>query len=307
MTCGVSFRHRAEYLAFRVAVRVLRALPERWALAIGGALGWVTGSIVRIRRRVADANLACAFPDRSSRWRDRVARASYRNLGREAVATFLFAGEPPERVIKRTPEVRGVAELVAAVHRGRGAVLLTGHFGNWEMAGAAAAARGVPLDAVAARQANRLFDEALVRNRARLGIAVIRRGDASREVVRTLRAGRVAGLVADQDARRRGVFVDFLGTPASTARGPALLALRVDTPLFLGSCVAVRGRPGRYQCEVEEIRVERSGDLDEDVRRLTAAHTAALAERVRRVPDQYFWQHRRWRTPPPEPGVGQTR
>jgi len=121
-------------------------------------------------------------------------------------------------------------------------------------------------------------------------------------VLRSLRAGRVAGLVADQDARRRGLFVDFLGTPASTARGPALFALRAGAPLFLGSCVALPDQPGRYRCEVEEIRVDRTGDLDEDVRRLTAAHAAALAERVRRMPEQYFWQHKRWKTRPAHEG-----
>jgi KDO2-lipid IV(A) lauroyltransferase len=252
---------------------------------------------------VTDANLARAFPDRDRAWRDRVARASYRNLGREAVATFLIAGEPAARVLERTPDARGVEGMLAAVRAGRGLILVTGHLGNWELAGAAAAARGIPLAAVSARQANRLFDAALVENRAALGIATIRRGNARREVPGALRAGRAVALVADQDARERGVFVDFLGTPASTARGAALFALRSGSPLFLGLCVGVPGAPGRYRCEVEEVRFERSGDLAEDVRRLTAAHAAALAERVRREPEQYFWQHRRWRTPPPAAGV----
>lgn len=299
---GILFRHRVEYLAFQVTLAVLRALPEGWALGFGAALGWFAGSVVRIRRAVADANLALAFPDRDRAWRDRVARASYRNLGREAVATFLFAGEPAAKVIERTPDPRGGEAVLEVVRSGRGAVLLTGHFGNWEMAGAATAARGVPLDAVAVRQANRLFDEALVLNRARLGIAIIRRGDAPRDVMRTLRAGRVAGLVADQDAGRSGLFVDFLGAPASTAKGPALFALRARVPLFLGTCVSIPGQPGRYRVEVEEVRAERTGDLREDVRRLTAAHAAALAERVRRAPEQYFWVHKRWRTPPPRQG-----
>ncbi|MSR36776.1 MAG: hypothetical protein EXR95_09095 [Gemmatimonadetes bacterium] len=299
----VTLLHRLEYLAFRGAVAALRALPERWALALGGSVGWLAGSLLRVRRGVADANLARAFPDRDPRWRDRVARASYRTLGREAVATFLFAGEPAERVRARTPDPLGEAALLEAVRAGRGVVLLTGHFGNWEMAGGAAAARGAPLAAVAARQANRLFDDALVANRARLGIATIRRGDARREVMRALREGRVVGMVADQDARRRGAFVDFLGTPASTVRGPALFALRAGAPLFLGTCVALPGQPGRYRCEVEEVRCDRTGDVAEDVRRLTAAHAAALTERVRREPEQYFWQHRRWRTPPPAGGV----
>lgn len=294
----VPFSHHLEYVLFRAALAALRALPESWALGVGGALGWAAGSLLRVRRGVTDANLARAFPDRDARWRARVARGSYRNLGREAVAAFRFAGEPAARVLRRTAQFEGVERLLSAARAGRGAVLLTGHFGNWELAGAAVAARGVELAAVSTRQANRRFDDALVRARAASGVATIRRGDARREALATLRAGRLVGMVADQDAGAGGLFVDFLGAPASTTRGPALFAVRTGAPLFLGSCVAIAGAPGRYRCEVEEIRCERTGDPGEDVRRLTAAHVRALAERVARRPDQYFWQHRRWRTPP---------
>jgi KDO2-lipid IV(A) lauroyltransferase len=300
----VPLAHRLEYVGFRVAIGLLRLLPERWALGVGAALGWLAGTVFRIRRRVTDANLARAFPDRDPAWRARVARASYASLGREGIATFLFGGESAERVRWRTPDPEGAAALFDAVARGRGAILVTGHLGNWEMAGAAAAARGAPLDAVVVRQANRLFDDALTRNRANLGIRVIRKSEAPRELLRSLRAGRVPGLLADQDARRAGVFVDFLGVPASTPRGPALFAIKADVPLFLGTCVPLPGQPGRYRCEVQEIRVERTGDLDEDVVRLTAAHVAALAARVRRCPEHYFWQHRRWRTRPPREAAG---
>ena len=78
----------------------------------------------------------------------------------------------------------------------------------------------------------------------------------------------------------------------------AVFALRTGAPVFLGLCLAVPGEPGRYRCELEEVRFEPSGELEEDVRRLTAAHAAALAERVRREPEQYFWQHRRWKRQP---------
>ena len=208
------------------------------------------------------------------------------------------------RTLSAEPDCAG---LLAVVARGRGAILVTGHLGNWEMAGAAAAARGVPVDAVVVRQANRLFDDALTANRANLGIRIVRKGDAPRELLRSLAAGRVPGLVADQDARRAGVFVDFFGNPTSTPRGPAVFAIKADVPLFLGTCVPLRDEPGRYRCEVEEIRVERTGDLDADVLRLTAAHAAALEARVRRSPEHYFWQHRRWRTLPPVDSVEPTR
>lgn len=293
-----ALRHRLEFAAYRLFTAVLRRAPERWAVAFGSALGWLAGGALRIRRGVVEENLAGAFPDADPLWRRRVALESYRHLGREAVMTFRLAGAGAEEILART-RVEGMDELLRALERGRGVVVATGHMGNWEVAGAAVAARGAPVDAVVFRQRNRLFDEELVRNRQRLGMRVIPRARAPREVLRSLRAGRLAALLADQNAGRGGVFVDFLGRPASTARGPALFAVRTGAPLFAGACVADRGLPSRYTVYLEELALERSGDVDEDVRRLTEAHTAFLARFVRSAPEQYFWQHKRWKTRPP--------
>ena len=295
---AVPFRYRVEYVAFSIALACLRAFPERCALATGAGLGWLVGTVLRIRRRVTDENLAHAFPEQGRNWHNRVARASYTNLGREAVASFLYSGESAERIRARTADPIGMETVLDAVATGRGAILITGHLGNWELAGAAVAARGVPIDAVAVRQANRLFDEALTRNRAAFGMNLVRRSEAPRKLLRSLRVGRVPALLADQNARGAGVFVDFLGRPASTPRGPAVFALRAGVPLFLGTCMPRPGLPGRYLCEVEEIPAERTGSLKQDVRRLTEAHTAALAARVRQRPEHYLWQHRRWRAAP---------
>lgn len=294
----VRLRHLAEYVAFRSVLACSRLFPERCALAMGAGLGWFAGTVLRIRRRVTDENLAHAFPERHRTWRRRVARASYTHLGREAVASFRFSQESAERIRARTADPIGMDAVLSAVATGRGAILVTGHLGNWELAGAAVAARGVSIDAVAVRQANRLFDEILTQNRASLGINVISRNDAPRELLRSLRDGRVPGLLADQHARGSGVFVDFLGRPASTPRGPAVFALRAGVPLFLGTCMPHPRLSGRYLCEVEEIRAERTGNLEQDVRHLTEVYTAALAARIRQRPEHYLWQHRRWRTAP---------
>src|SRR5438132_1504356 len=126
----------------------------------------------------------------------------------------------------RATHRRASPGLVAAVAAGTGAVLATAHFGNWEVAGAALTARGVPLDVVVQRQANPLFNAAIERDRERMGMRIIERGRAPREALTSLRAGRVVAFVSDQDARRAGVFVPFFGRLASTHRGPALMALR---------------------------------------------------------------------------------
>jgi KDO2-lipid IV(A) lauroyltransferase len=245
-----------------------------------------------------EENLALALPHLSPGEREALVRSSYRHLGREAVATLRTAWESAEDVRRRT-EVHGLEGVERALAEGRGAIIVTGHLGNWEVGGASVAARGLPVDAVAFRQRNRLFDQELVRSRRRLGMEVVRVGHAPREVIRSLRAGRVPALVADQNVRRGGVFVDFFGLPASTARGPAVFSLRTGAPIFVG--VALRegdGAPARYQVHLEEVDIEPSGDLDDDVLRLTAAHTAILERWVRHAPEQYFWVHKRWKTRP---------
>ncbi len=290
-------KHRLEYAGFRVLSRVLLALPERVAHGLGAALGWTAGVLLRIRRREVDAHLALAFPRETPSWRRRVARASYVHLGREAVALFRMAGLDAEAVRARTT-VEGLDALRSALAEGTGAVVVTGHLGNWEIGGAAVAARGIGVDAVAKGMANRRFDRDLVATRERLGLEVVGMEEAPRRLLRTLRAGRVAALVADQNFHRGGIFVPFFGKQAATAKGPALFALRTGAPLFLGVALREDGWPARYRVELRRVEVERTGELEEDVRRLTRAHVDALEAEVRAHPEQYFWQHKRWKTRP---------
>jgi KDO2-lipid IV(A) lauroyltransferase len=191
----------------------------------------------------------------------------------------------------------GWDELKAAIDRGRGVVVVTGHFGNWELAAASLAVRGVGVDAIVQRQRNRLVDRDIVAAREKFGMRVVDRKKASSLVLPALHAGRAVGFVADQDAGRHGVFVPFFGRPASTHRGAALFALRAEAPLFIG--VGTRAADGRYDCRTYEIEVDRSGPLDDAVTRMTAAFTRALEAEIRTAPEQYFWVHKRWKTRPP--------
>ena len=221
---GPKFSHRAEFALVAGMERLVCALSERTAERVGGALGAAVYSPLGLRRDVVLANLRLAFPEQTPEWIDSVARAAFRHLGREAVAMMrmstLDAAEIRERTI--APEWDRLETALAA---GRGAILATGHFGNWEIGAAAVAARGVPMAAVVRRQGNPLFDARLDALRRSLGVETISQHDAPRLVPRLLRRGGVVGLVSDQDARRAGVFVPFFGRAASTHRGPALFSL----------------------------------------------------------------------------------
>jgi KDO2-lipid IV(A) lauroyltransferase len=292
-------KHAIEYALFRLLAGAIRVLPEGWALRAGGALGWFAGVVLRIRRRDVDRHLEIAFPENTPAWRGRTARRCYVHFGRESVAIFRLADVDREDLVARTT-VSGLEEVRASLDEGRGAVLVTGHLGNWEIGGAVLSALGLPVDAVAKGMANRRFDADLKETRERLGMRVIDMAVAPRAVLKSLRSGRVVALVADQNAGESGVFVPFFGRAASTARGPALFALRSGAPIVLGTCLRESGWPQRYRLDLKRVEVAPTGDLEGDVVRLTREHTAALEQAVRDAPEQYFWQHKRWKTRPPE-------
>lgn len=280
--------------------RVVCTLPEAAAERVGAAVGGLVGAPLGIRREVVRANLRLAFPEQSEAWVERLARASYRHLGREAAVMMRLPMLSAEEIRART-HLDGWDEVLAAVERGRGVILATGHLGNWEVAAASVAVRGLPIAAVVRRQGNRLFDAHLDATRRRLGVETIAQREARHAVPRILQAGGVVALVADQDVRERGVFAPFFGRLASTARGPALFALRHGAALF--ACAALR-RPGEepaYDIAGRPVPVQPTGDLEADVWRVTAELNARLEAVIRLRPEQYFWFHKRWKTPaPPE-------
>jgi KDO2-lipid IV(A) lauroyltransferase len=297
-------RHRMEFWIFRTLSWSVVRLPERAALVLGDVLGWILGVVFRVRRVDTDRHLRIAFHDRDSAWRRRVARGSYRHFAREAVMTIRFPSMGKGEILRRT-RVVGFEALREASAAGHGAIVISGHLGNWEVAAAAMAARGVPMDVAAHLQNNPLFYRHMVGLRDRLGLTVITKNEAFRKVPQALAAGRVVALIADQNIKKRGVFVNFFGRPAATAKGPALFALRTGAPVFLGVAVREPGHPSRYRVTIEPIPVVEgppgAAAATDAVRRFTQQHVSRLEAHVRETPAQYFWQHRRWKTRP-EPG-----
>ncbi len=292
-------RHRLEFALVRAVAAVCGGLPAVVADRAGTLLGWVAARVGRPRWGVVTAQLRIAFPDATERWRRTVARRCYSHFGREAVAMFRLAGASRAEILKRTRLV-GRELLEKAAREGRGIMVVSGHLGNWEVGAAGVVARGFPMDIIVARQRNRHFDRYLTRARRRLGVGVIPRGEAVGGALASLQAGRVVGLMGDQDARGAGVFVDFFGRPASTARGPAVLSMRAGVVLATFRAIRLPGWRPRYEVRIEAIpEVERERDRTEAVRTRTRAFTSRLEEQVRRQPCQYFWHHRRWKTPPP--------
>jgi Kdo2-lipid IVA lauroyltransferase/acyltransferase len=294
----IRWKHHVEYGLLRGSLAVLHHLPFGLALWLARRLGDLAFDVVRLRRRVTLDNLRRVFGDeRSERDLARVARTCYRNFAMTAVELGLCAHRPPDELEKRV--VVDHAECIAAAAAdGRGIVYLTAHFGNWELLGARIGRIDRRLHAVAGDQKNLLVDRFLRRLRERLGIGVIPMATAARDTLRVLREGGSVALVADQDAGRSGVFVDFLGYPAACHLAPLRFAYRTGAPVIIGFCR--RTGPGALRGELHgPILPDLSRPEDEEALRLLRLYNETLERAVRAEPEQWLWMHRRWKTRPP--------
>lgn len=293
-----SLQHRAEYAVARSIEWALSHVGRRTAERIGEKLGEFILSPLGIRKDVTEQNLRRAFPEASEEWIRGALRGTYRHLGREIVAMIRLSTLDRDAVRERVeipPE--DWAAFEEALAEGKGVILATGHFGNWELAAAAVAARGVPIEAIVKRLSNPLVNRRIEGARAALGVETIEMREAPKRVPRALLSGKSVGIVADQHAGSSGVMVPFFGTPASSHRGPAIFALRLGSPLFAAACVALPD--GRYRLTGTRVTVERTDSLDDDIERLTAELARRLEDEIRKDPEQYFWLHKRWKNAPP--------
>jgi KDO2-lipid IV(A) lauroyltransferase len=289
--------HRFEYLATRVAVFVLRLFGWRLASRVGGWMGRVVYRVFGIRRDVVERQLAAAFPELTAAQVQALAVASYDSLGRTTIETAILPGTSKADVLDRVEHVEGWEHVEHAIAGGRGIIIVTGHLGNWEYGGAYFAARGIPIDGVARGMANPIFEAYATRTRRAIGIEVIHDQEAVRRTPRSLRANHGVAFLSDHDALGlASTFVPFFGRPAKTPRGPAVFALRFDAPVLF--IVMIRRPSGKYAAYIEPVAVHPTGDREADIDKIVADYTATLERYVRRFPEQYFWQHRRWRRQP---------
>jgi len=294
----VNSRHRVQYGALRAVIGALRTIGWRRASEFGAKLGALGYSPLGIRRRVVERQIAAAFPGLSHDEVLAIARASYEHLGRTSIEAALLPTIGQEGVLALFDGVDNWGAVEKAMSAGKGLIFVTGHIGNWELAGAYVASRGIPLDVVARHMENPLFDRYLTSTRERIGMAVVHDSDAVRRTPRALRGGRAVAFLSDQGVLGlASTFVPFFGMPAKTPRGPAVFALRFGVPVVFGC--ALRQPNGRYRMSFETVTVQDTGDRERDVDSIVAAYTKTLERWVRRAPEQYFWHHRRWRRQPP--------
>lgn len=281
-------RHIPEYVLLRALEGVCRALPRGAALRLGAGVGWFLRTVVRFRRKVVRANMRHVGLWDEAEQR-RIERRFYANMGRY-FADFLHSDtEPPH-------DFDNMAVMDRALSRGKGVIVICAHFGNWEALAAIFGPRLDRLNVVAMPMHNGMVQQWLAAKRARTGAITIYQDQALRKIVRVLRGNRVVAVLIDQNARKQGTLVPFLGKPAYTVRTVAGLQRKTGCSVLYNYAVL---RPdGSYHVVMYDS--ERLAASPQDEEAFIEAHqrrdNEEISSWIREQPDQWFgWFHRRWR------------
>lgn len=280
----------------RAAAAIAPRLSFPVASGLGRGLGSLAWALDRRHRDVALANLARAFPRMSRSQHQQLALDSFRQAGRTATE-LLWSSALDQNNLGSVATFEGREHIDAALARGNGVLLTTGHFGNWELMGVAVALLGVPLHVIARRIDDDGVEQLLYRLRTRTGARVIHKEDAVRGALRVLRDNQAVGVLIDQNTLApQASFVPFFGRLAATTRITAQLHLRTGAPIIMVFCIP---RGEGYRFVFEPLEVENDGGDNDAVERLTAAATHQIERHVRACPEAWLWIHDRWRTRPP--------
>ncbi len=292
-------RHATRWSA-RLAAFLWSRLPLPVVQALGACLGRLIYRVARSRRRRALANLEACFGDRfTPAERRRILVFSAQNMVTSCLELFALARMKPEQILRLT-DIEGREHLDAAVERGKGAMVITAHYGNWELLGAIIVTLFGHDLAVLARDSTDRETARLV-NAARnaLGMQVLSRDDLS-EMIAWLRQGKVLGVLPDQRQPKGGLILDFMGRPATTSTGPAILALRTGAAIVPGFTRRLpNGRFHTVFCPPLEppqgmARSQATGAYSQSV-------NDAVGRAISDHPEQWLWLHDRWRTGPYRP------
>lgn len=290
---------RLAYVALRLVAMWMHCWPVGVNLRVARFIGDCLYQIDRKHRQRAIANLRRSFPDMSEEQAQHLARRSMQQLVMLAVEVLFTTRLIRLDTWTRHVELENFREVVDLLVRGRrGMVMLTGHYGNWEILGYILATLGFETTSVARPLDNPYINEWLLGVRQRQGQRIIAKKGATEEVTEVLAAGGTVGFIADQNAGPKGIFVDFFGRAASTYKSIGLLAMEYEVPVVIGYARRI-GDGFRFAMGVQDII--HPGDWQQEadpLRYITQRYTKAIEEVVRKDPGQYLWVHRRWKTRP---------
>ena len=291
-------RHRLEYCVLWLLLRLFGVLPRPLARGLGIFLARMHYALLGKLRRVGMRNLELAFPEKSLAERKKILRGVFTILGRQ-LADFCHLPDYTAKTISNLAVYEGFENFESARQRGKGVLLLTGHFGGWEIGSFAHSLYGNPMKIVVRDLDNPLVDGLVRRYRCRHGNSTFDNREFARTLLSSMRSGETVGILMDTNMTPpQGVFVNYFGIPAATASGLTRVALKTGAavvPAFTIWDSAI----GKYKiCFEPAIELVLTADNEADIVTNTQLFTTALEKYARRYPEQWLWVHRRWKTRP---------
>lgn len=287
------------YAGVRAILTIMQVFPLEWNLGTARLLARVWARIMPRHRSRAEAHLALAYGEAlSPAARRRIARQCL-----ESVTMFAVEAACLPRLINpftwsRYIRLAQFEPVLTLLLSGRGVIMVTGHYGSFELPGHLLACLGFRMVAVMRPLDNVYLNRYIVATRRMHGLTLLDKKGAMTQAEDVLASGAILSFIGDQDAGRKGLFVDFFGQPASTYKSIALLAVTTRTPVVVGYARRLERR-GRYEIGAERIVMPEEWEAEADpVRFLTQAYTTAIEDSVRHTPEQYLWIHRRWKSRP---------
>jgi KDO2-lipid IV(A) lauroyltransferase len=290
---------RLQYVGLRLVSMALHCWPVNANLQVAKALGNFMYAVDRRHRERALGNLRRSFPHMGERQRAALARRSMQQLVMlfvEVLFTTRLVRIDTFADYVELENFRDVLRLL--LKKNQGLIMLTGHYGNWEILGYVLATLGFETTAIARPLDNPYVNEWLLGVRERMGQRIIAKKGATDEVVDVLSRHGTIGFIADQNAGPKGIFVDFFGRKASTYKSIGLLAMQFEVPIVVGYARRVHDRFHFRVGATDVIHPRDWKDQPDPLRYITQRYSSAIEAFVREDPGQYLWVHRRWKTRP---------
>lgn len=291
-----NFFQYAVYLLLRVICTLINSIPWTVARKIARSTGYGLYYLLSGRRRIALDNLRHALSDTYTEEElRRIARRSFGNLGL-LVMEFVRIPQMVRRGFLNYVTIDRKEIVWKELEKEKGVILLISHYGNWELMAVMAGIIGYPISAVGRPMKNRYIYRYIERIRGYSGLKALQKKGVAREVITELRSNRVVAILFDQYAGSSGVAVEFFGRTAYTTQAVAQFAMRTGAPVI--AAFNTRQPDGTHRIYVEDpVPTEESGDRADAIRITTQRYNELLESWIRKHPDQWFWFHRRWKTP----------
>ncbi len=283
------------YWLFRLTILLTRPLPLRLGYRVAAIVAEICYHFFHRQRRALNENLAWVLGSDDRREVDAVARQAFRNFGKFVIDFIHFPAMSRDEVRRRLVFSQWI-ELDEVMEAGRGMLIVTMHFGSWDLGAAAFAAYDYPINAIADNYGHEKMNDLVHGSREKIGMKIIQMDRVGPNVFRALKRGEILALLIDVPAPDQAITVDFLGAPAEVSSVPARIALRTGARVV--PAMVLRGPQDdtliRPVLDVRTARYEATGDAERDVHALTQLMMQSFETLIREHPEQWFIFRRMW-------------